>query len=151
MSWSALLCLVFGAAAQAQSPSRGELLYSTHCGACHGTQMHWRQKKLATTWDTLKAQVQRWQGVAGLDWSEAEIEEVARHLNETIYRYPEPARVGGLAPSLLQWSRLTIHCTPKRSVTMPKQLDQKVLPSGISTRPPSASALNARCDSASVG
>jgi mono/diheme cytochrome c family protein len=92
----ALCCwlMVIGSAAQAQSPSRGELLYTTHCGACHGTQMHWREKKLATTWDTLKAQVRRWQGVARLEWGEAEVEDVARYLNETIYRYPEPARVG---------------------------------------------------------
>ncbi len=98
MSWSALLCLVFGAAAQAQPPSRGELLYTTHCVACHSTQMHWRQKKLVTTWGALRAQVQRWQGVAGLEWSEVEVEEVARYLNDTIYRYPEPARVGLPAP-----------------------------------------------------
>lgn len=102
LSLPASLCLVAAFAAQAQIPSRGELLYSTHCVACHSTQMHWRQKKLATTWDTLKAQVQRWQGVAGLDWSEAEVEEVARYLNETIYRYPEPVRVGSLAPSPIQ-------------------------------------------------
>lgn len=98
VSLPASLCFVVALAAQAQVPSRGELLYSNHCGACHSAQMHWRQKKLATTWDTLKAQVQRWQGVAGLEWSEAEVEEVARYLNETIYRYPEPARVGLLAP-----------------------------------------------------
>jgi mono/diheme cytochrome c family protein len=77
-------------------------LYTTHCGACHGTQMHWREKKLATTWDTLKAQVRRWQGVARLEWGEAEVEDVARYLNETIYRYPEPARVGLLAVQPLQ-------------------------------------------------
>jgi mono/diheme cytochrome c family protein len=97
MSWAASLCLVIAFAAQAQTPSRGELLYTTHCGACHTTQMHWREKKLATNWDTLKAQVQRWQGVASLGWSEAEVEDVARYLNDTIYRYPEPARVGRLA------------------------------------------------------
>jgi mono/diheme cytochrome c family protein len=102
VSLPASLCLVVALAAQAQAPSRGELLYTTHCVACHSTQMHWRQKKLATTWDTLKAQVQRWQGVAGLDWSEVEVEEVARYLNETIYRYPEPARVGLLTPQPIQ-------------------------------------------------
>lgn len=87
---------LMGSAVRAQSPTRGELLYSTHCVACHNTQMHWRDKKLATTWDTLKAQVRHWQGVARLEWGEAEIEDVTRHLNETIYRYPEPARVGRL-------------------------------------------------------
>ena len=66
----ALCCwlMLMVSAVQAQSPSRGELLYTTHCGACHSTQMHWREKKLATTWDTLKAQVRRWQGVARLEW-----------------------------------------------------------------------------------
>jgi mono/diheme cytochrome c family protein len=94
VSWPASLCLVFGFAAQAQAPSRGELLYTTHCVACHTTQMHWRENKLATDWDTLKAQVRRWQGVARLAWTEADVDEVARYLNDTIYRYPEPARVG---------------------------------------------------------
>jgi hypothetical protein len=95
--WLMVVMGLMGSAVQAHSPSRGELLYTTHCGACHSTQMHWREKKLATTWDTLKAQVRRWQGVARLEWGEAEVEEVARYLNETIYRYPEPARVGLLA------------------------------------------------------
>jgi len=95
--WSALLV----SAAQAQtvpSPSRGELLYATHCGACHSAQMHWREQKLATSWTTLRAQVRRWQGVAQLGWSEADVDEVASYLNATIYRYPEPARVGGVPP-----------------------------------------------------
>ena len=93
---AALFCglLAMTSAVQAQSPSRGELLYTTHCSACHSAQMHWRENKLASNWETLKAQVQRWQGVARLEWSEGEVEEVARYLNETIYRYPEPARVG---------------------------------------------------------
>src|SRR5262245_59153343 len=43
---------------------------------------------------------------------------------------------------------LIIHPTPKRSVTMPKQGDQKVLVSGICTWPPSARAPNSRSASA---
>src|SRR5262245_53326398 len=45
---------------------------------------------------------------------------------------------------------LIIQPTPKRSVTMPKHGDQKVLPSGICTCPPSASAANFRPASASL-
>jgi hypothetical protein len=61
--------------------------------------MHWRDKRLATDWDTLKAQVRRWQATARLGWSEAEIVDVARYLNDTIYRYPQTSdRVGLLAP-----------------------------------------------------
>jgi mono/diheme cytochrome c family protein len=94
--WATSLLLALALPARAQEPGRGELLYTTHCGACHNVQMHWRENKLATNWPTLLSQVQRWQGVAQLGWSQAEIEDVARYLNQTIYRYPEPVRVGRL-------------------------------------------------------
>jgi mono/diheme cytochrome c family protein len=74
----------------APAPSRGELLYSTHCIECHNAQMHWRANKQARDWNTLRAQVKRWQATAGLGWSDADIDEVARHLNDTIYHYPQP-------------------------------------------------------------
>ena len=90
-------CLAFlipAVAAQAQPaapPSRGQLLYSTHCIECHNTQMHWRANKQARDWATLRLQVVRWQATAGLSWSDADIDEVVRHLNDTIYHYPQPA------------------------------------------------------------
>ena len=77
--------------------TRGGLLYTTHCVACHTTQMHWRNDRLAVDWDSLKVQVRRWQGNAGLAWNEADITEVSRYLNDTIYRYPTPADRVGLA------------------------------------------------------
>ena len=86
------LGVLFGAAATvpaAYAQSRGQLLYSTHCIACHTTEMHWRDKKAATDWPSLRFQVRRWQGNAGLGWSEADILEVTRYLNESIYRYPQ--------------------------------------------------------------
>jgi mono/diheme cytochrome c family protein len=73
--------------AQAQGGSRGELLYSTHCVTCHTEQMHWRAKKQATDWASLKVQVRRWQGNAGLNWSDDDIVEVARYLNARFYRF----------------------------------------------------------------
>jgi hypothetical protein len=69
--------------------SRGELLYSTYCIACHTTQIHWRDKKLAKDWSSLKAEIRRWQGIEGLKWSDSDIVEVTRHLNALYYRYPE--------------------------------------------------------------
>jgi mono/diheme cytochrome c family protein len=92
----AVLALSHGALVQAQAPaqsqSRGEMLYSTHCIACHTTEIHWRDKSLVTDWNTLKVQVKRWQGVAMLGWSEADILEVARYLNQIHYRL-EPATI----------------------------------------------------------
>lgn len=80
------------AVAQSQAPTRGELLYSTHCIACHATQMHWREKRQAVDWPTLVFQVRRFQGAAGLQWNDQDILEVARHLNDTIYRFTPPPR-----------------------------------------------------------
>jgi hypothetical protein len=96
----AFAALVFSMPASAQS--RGELLYATHCISCHTTQMHWRDEKAATDWSSLKAQVRRWQGAISLGWSEDDIVEVARHLNQTIYRFEQTGDTrssrGPLAP-----------------------------------------------------
>jgi mono/diheme cytochrome c family protein len=78
--------------ALAAPPSRGELLYTTHCIACHTAQVHWRDARRATDWSSLRGQVQRWQAVAQLGWSEADVTEVARYPNETIYRFAMPER-----------------------------------------------------------
>jgi mono/diheme cytochrome c family protein len=98
---TALLCALASAgAAIAQvvpPPTRGQLLYSTHCIECHTTQMHWRTLKQARDWDSLKAQVRRWQATANLGWTETDITDVARHLNETIYQFPQPDERAGLA------------------------------------------------------
>ena len=81
-------------AALAQPAARGELLYSTHCIACHSREVHWRQKKLATDWESLSAQVRRWAGNAGLGWSDDEIADVARYLNAVHYRFAAPSVTG---------------------------------------------------------
>jgi mono/diheme cytochrome c family protein len=106
---SALLmtAIVWGALAIAQVPpqaertaspeeSRGGLLYTTHCIACHTTQMHWRVNRSAYDWQSLQLQVRRWQGNAGLQWGDADISEVSRYLNDAIYQYPQTANRVGL-------------------------------------------------------
>lgn len=92
--------LLASAPAEGQRVARssGELLYSTHCIECHSAQMHWRAKRLARDWDTLRAQVRRWQGEARLGWSEEEIDAVASYLNEAIYQFPR-AQARGVAPA----------------------------------------------------
>ena len=99
----ALACAVFSAQALAQvtappaiqptpppGMSQGELLYTTHCVACHTTEIHWRDKKLAKDWRTLIAQVRRWQENSKLNWGEEEIVAVAHYLNGSFYHYQEP-------------------------------------------------------------
>lgn len=88
--------------AQAQAPagpgSRGQMLYGNHCIACHTTQMHWRDKKLVTDWPSLQLQVRRWQGAAQLNWSEDDIDDVARYLNDSFYRLPGGGKVAAAGP-----------------------------------------------------
>jgi mono/diheme cytochrome c family protein len=94
----ALMCAALAAASsvRGQPPgavpsSGGALLYETHCIACHSKEIHWRDRKLATDWTSLAAQVRRWQQNTGLQWSDDEIEQVTRYLNRTIYRFPDQA------------------------------------------------------------
>ena len=70
-----------------QDRARGQLLYETHCVTCHGKDIHWRDHKLANNWPALVAQVERWQRNGGLGWSAEEVEDVARYLDVTIYRF----------------------------------------------------------------
>lgn len=72
-------------------PSRGELLYTTHCIACHSASLHWRERRLATDFAGLIAQVGRWEKNTGLGWSSEEILDVVQYLNTTIYRFPDQA------------------------------------------------------------
>ncbi len=95
MLGKAVLFMLFGAfsvVAAAAEPDRGssraQLLYDTHCIACHTAKVHWRNDKLATDWNSLKAQVDRWQNIAGLGWSGQDIADVAFYLNILHYNYP---------------------------------------------------------------
>ena len=87
------LCLFWGMhsfahAQQGNGESRGELLYATHCSACHTSEIHWREQKLATDWNSLEAQVRRWQYNIGLGWRNEEITDVAYYLNAAYYGFP---------------------------------------------------------------
>ncbi len=67
---------------------QGELLYSTYCVGCHTTQMHWREKKLATDWDSLRHQVRRWKENVAPGLAEDDVTAIARYLNNLYYHFP---------------------------------------------------------------
>ncbi len=84
-----LMAATTSAHGQAPAPaSRGQLLYETYCVACHDKQMHWRATRSATDWKSLVAQVRRWQEIEKLRWSDDDVIQVARYLNDQFYRYP---------------------------------------------------------------
>jgi mono/diheme cytochrome c family protein len=90
----ACLGIPFIASAQPETAgiSRGELLYTTHCIACHNEKIHWRDRKVAGDWDSLISQVRHWQQIPGLAWHEDDIVLVAHYLNVRFYHYPEHAK-----------------------------------------------------------
>jgi len=93
------LAIAFAAGtASGQPPSRGQALYELHCIGCHTTQMHWRANRRATDWVSLRAQVRLWQGNSHLHWSDDDIDEVARFLNERFYRFKRPERPVAVLP-----------------------------------------------------
>ena len=94
-------CVAASAEILGTAGSRGALLYSTYCIGCHTTQVHWREKKLATDWTSLKAQVRRWQSNAGLGLSEDDIAAIAHHLNDVYYHFVSTGtKVSGEADTL---------------------------------------------------
>ncbi len=96
----ALAALLAACATASWAQSRGELLYVTHCVACHSAQMHWRDKKQVVDWPSLQAQVRLWQATGALGWDDSDVEQVARYLNDTYYRFlpPRNGTPTGLAP-----------------------------------------------------
>ena len=54
--------------------------------------MHWRDNRLVRSWPGLLQQVDRWQAVAGQNWSATEVSDVASYLNERFYQLPAPEK-----------------------------------------------------------
>jgi len=81
----------FGQTRPGPGPTRGQLLYNTHCIECHSVQIHWRDTHKAQDWDSLLKWVTHWQATLDLGWTRGDITAVARHLNENIYGFAMPS------------------------------------------------------------
>lgn len=82
---------VFGQTRPGPGPTRGQLLYNTHCVECHSVQIHWRDTHKARDWESLVKWVSHWQATLELNWAGSDITAVARHLNENIYGFVMPS------------------------------------------------------------
>ena len=76
-----------GQSSETREP-RGELLYSTYCIGCHTTQVHWREKRLATDWTSLNFQVHRWQQNVAPGLADDDVAAIAIYLNDLYYHFP---------------------------------------------------------------
>ena len=66
---------------------RGQLLYETHCGACHDTSVHGRNPRKADSIGKIKYWVTRWSKELKLNWSTSDIDEVTGFVNSKYYHY----------------------------------------------------------------
>lgn len=71
---------------QVEKP-RGQLLYETHCGACHDTSVHNRNPRRADSISKIKYFVTRWSTELKLNWSAADIDAVTGYVNSKYYQF----------------------------------------------------------------
>lgn len=67
---------------------RGRLLYENHCTSCHASTVHVRDQRKSKTPAELRAMILRWSGEQKLKWSEGELADVYRYLNNRYYKFP---------------------------------------------------------------
>ena len=85
------LCSQMAHAQEHASAQRsGERIYKSYCLGCHTTKAHWREKRLATDWASLKFQVRRWVNNIGVELSEGEVDALTRYLSRRYYRFATP-------------------------------------------------------------
>lgn len=69
--------------------TRGALLYQNHCLDCHESLVHIRARHKARNLGAIQGQVIRWSSYLKLRWSEEDINDVTRYLNQTYYQFIE--------------------------------------------------------------
>ncbi len=67
----------------AQSPAK--TMHDTYCIMCHGTEVYTRESRIAHDYDSLRAQVARWQSNVALNWSDTEIDMMTTWLAQRYY------------------------------------------------------------------
>lgn len=72
--------------AQIEKP-RGQLLYETHCNACHDDSVHGRNPRKAESIKKIKYFVTRWSKELNLKWTETDIDVVTDYVNSRYYQY----------------------------------------------------------------
>ena len=85
----ALACMTWAlASAHGADAERGRALYEARCDLCHGTGIHVREARKATSFEGIRTQVARWNTELGGAWSADEINDVTVYLNNRYYFFP---------------------------------------------------------------
>ncbi|HZM33125.1 MAG TPA: hypothetical protein VFC18_01430 [Burkholderiales bacterium] len=76
------------AAALAQDPDRGRVLYETFCHTCHYERIHQRppSRSVVTSHAGLRTEVARWADRTRLRFTPQDVDDVAEYLNRSHYK-----------------------------------------------------------------
>jgi hypothetical protein len=80
----------------------------------HALQAHWREQGQVRDWDSLRAQVRRWQQIAAPGSTRAQSEQVARDLNAAVFRFAVPGPTPAFGDSALAGQRDSRPCPAQR-------------------------------------
>jgi len=67
--------------------SRGKMLYSNHCHACHESNIHIRAQRKVKKKSDIGYWVNRWSTHLKLNWKQADRQQVIDYLNQTYYKF----------------------------------------------------------------
>jgi hypothetical protein len=90
-----VLGVLFALARPEPASAFDEGRFAESAAANQNAQLYWREIGQARDWEGLKAQLRRWQQLANPGWDEERIEEVARALNNAVFRFAEPNTQAG--------------------------------------------------------
>lgn len=79
------LPLVVAGRVAAQTPA--QTMHDTYCVMCHDTKVYTRENRTANDYQSLRAEVDRWQSNVSLKWSDQDIDVVAAWLAERYYGF----------------------------------------------------------------
>jgi len=100
--------------AQGADAERGRALYEARCDLCHGTSIHVREARKATSFEGVRTQVARWNTELSGGWSADEINDVTVYLNNRYYVFPCPDSVCGNGRATSKTGRDLAHSRVKR-------------------------------------
>ena len=111
----ALACVMYALApAQGADAERGRALYEARCDLCHGTGVHVRETRKATSFEGVRTQVARWNTELGGAWSADEIDDVTVYLNDRYYLFPCPESVCRSGQATSETGRALAHSRVER-------------------------------------
>ncbi len=86
--WAAIDILLSFSMSVSADAERGRLLYENHCTSCHASTLHVRDQRKTKKPAEMRAMILRWSRELKLNWSENELADVYRYLNNRYYKFP---------------------------------------------------------------